>query len=343
MGIDSPIDINSNITDQCSGLCALNFNFQDSKCVVSKIGADVLGVMAYDPSTDSKYIKTFKGVKYEVSNIYIYNNSLHLYNGKRTDAELLISFEGTGGDGAGKVMVICIPIEQKSSSGAETKIDGSIITSIIMAIDSSKTGIRTATSSDNAAVKFASGDTYNLNNVVPSQQPFYTYIGNAPYQSSGPLINYVVFPRSSSIYVPTSAIERLNKITTPSKSPISGVPQNSPTYNSAGANASEDSDVYIECSPAGSDGVQLYQASSASGADGVAGVAGDSAKSNSSFTNFIESDMFVVGIQIILFGFVAILTVFLANKFIRGFSSVSSDDPGSSSSINIGKSNSKKK
>jgi hypothetical protein len=197
-----------------------------------------------------------------------------------------------------------------------------------MAIDSSKTGIRTATSSDNAAVKFASGDTYNLNNVVPSQQPFYTYIGNAPYQSSGPLINYVVFPRSSSIYVPTSAIERLNKITTPSKSPISGVPQNSPTYNSAGANASEDSDVYIECSPAGSDGVQLYQASSASasGADGVAGVAGDSAKSNSSFTNFIESDMFVVGIQIILFGFVAILTVFLANKFIRGFSSVSSDD-----------------
>lgn len=326
MGIDSPIDINSNnITDQCSGLCALNFNFQDSKCVVTKADTSTLGIMAYDPGTDSKYVKIFKGVKYEVGNIYIYNNSLHLYNGKRTDAELIITLSGSGGDGAGKNMFICIPIEQKASSGAETKINGSIITSIIMAIDSSKTGIRTATSSDNAAVKFASGDTYNLNNIVPSQQPFYTYIGNAPYQSSGPLINYVVFPRSSSIYVPTSAIERLNKITTPSKSPISGVPQNSATYNSAGANASEDSDVYIECSPAGSDGVQLYQASS-DGADGVAGVAGDSAKSNASFTNFIESDMFVVGIQIILFGFVAILTVFVANKIIRGISSVSIDD-----------------
>lgn len=326
MGIDSPIDINSNITDQCSGLCALNLNFQDSNCNVSKFDASALNTSVYDPSTDAaKYVKNFKGINYEVDNIIIFNNSLHLYNGKRTDAELLIVFEGTGGDGAGKKMLVSIPIEQKPSSGAETKIDGSIITSIIMAMDSSKTGIRTATSSDSVAVKFASGDMYNLNNIIPSQQPFYTYIGYAPYQSSGSLYNYVVFPRNSSIYVPTSAIERLNKITTPSKSPVSGVPQNSATYNSAGANASEDSDVYIECSPAGSDGVQLYQAKSDSGAAGVDG----RSVSSASFTNIIESDMFIIGIQIILFGFVAILIVFIANKIITGISSPSAPEPKS--------------
>jgi hypothetical protein len=336
MGIDSPIDINSSITDQCSGLCALKLNFQDSYCNVSKYDASALKTSAYDPTTDAaKYVKNFKGINYEATTIIIYNNSLHLYNGKRTDAELLILFSGTGGDGAGKTMVVSIPIEQKPSSGAETKINGSIITSIIMAMDSSKVDIRTATSSEPLAVKFASGDTYNLNNIIPSQQPFYTYIGNAPYESTGSLINYVVFPRNSSIYVPTSAIERLNKITTPSKSPVSGIPQNSATYNSAGANASEDSDVYIECSPAGSDGIQLYTSTTDSGA-AAGGVDGESGKSSVSFTNIIESDMFKVGIQIILFGFVAILIVFIANRIFRGVSS-SSSETGSATTTKTGK------
>ena len=310
MGINSPINITSNITAKCSGLCALNFNFQDSACIVNKMGADALR-MSYDPSSDSKYIKRFEGANYEVSNITIFNNSLHLYNGKRTEAELLIEFSGN----AGKAMIISIPIEQKMSAGAETKLNGSIITSIIMAIDSSKTGIRTATSSDNAAVKFASGDMYNLNNLIPSQQPFYKYVGNAPYQSSGTLYNYVVFPRDSSIYVPTSAIERLNKITTPSKSPVSGVPQNTATYNSAGANAGEDNnEVYIECAPAGSDGVQLYKEKGATGSDTTG------SSSDASFTNIIESEWFIIGIQIILFGFVAIIIVFIGYKIFRTIS-----------------------
>jgi len=324
MGIDSPIDINSNITSKCSASCALNFKFQDSTCVVKKVRASNLLAM-YDPAaTADTYFTNFGGkeLKYEVDRIKIINNSLHMYNGKRTDAELQIIFRGTTG-ATGKNMIISIPIEQKESSGAETKIDGSIITSIIMATGSSTAGIRTAITSDSVAVKFASGDLYNLNNIIPSQQPFYTYIGNELYSDGGDLYNYVVFPRSSSIYVPTSAIEHLNKITTPSKSPVSGVPQNSATYNSAGANASEGNDVYIECSPAGSDGVQLYQATSASGA--AAGVDGDGSVSSASFTNIIESDMFKVGIQIILFGFVAILIVFIGNRIFRGFSS---PDPG---------------
>ena len=327
MGINSPINITSNITDKCSGLCALDFNFQDSACIVNKMGADALR-MAYNPSTDSKYIKTFKGVKYEVSDITIYNNSLHLYNGKRTDAELLIVFSGTGGD-AGKAMIISIPIEQKMSAGAETKLNGSIITSIIMAIDSSKQNIRTATSLDNTVVKFASGDMYNLNNLIPSQQPFYTYIGYAPYQSSGTLYNYVVFPRDSSIYVPTSAIERLNKITTPSKSPVSGVPQNTATYNSAGANAGEgNNEVYIECAPAGSDGVQLYKEKSVTGSD-TTGATGSS--SDASFTNIIESEWFIIGIQIILFGFVAIIIVFIGYKIFRSVSTSEGADKSTTS------------
>jgi hypothetical protein len=294
MGIDSPINITNNITDTCIGGCALSFNFQDSTCVVDKLGSYSL-TTNYDTTTDAtKYYKTFRNEKYEVKTIRIINKSFHRYNGKRTEAELLIYFLGTG-DNSSKQMIISIPIEEKPSSGAETKLNGSIITSMIMAVDSSKTDIRTASSlSDKATVKFASGATYNLNNLIPSQQPFYKYNGNQPYVDVGDKVNYIVFPRDSSIYIPTSAIERLNKITTPFESPVSGVPQNTAEYNSAGANAGElDNNVYIECSPTGSDGVQLYQAKNVTGSETGSDTTGSGG--DASFTNIIESKWFIIG------------------------------------------------
>ena len=322
MGINSPINITSNIANKCSGLCALNFNFQDSACVVNKLGSYSLN-MTYDPNSDeTKYYKTFKDLPYEVTTIRLVNNSIHRYNGARTAAELLIFFSGIKSNSS-KRMIISIPIEEKASSGAETNLNGSIINSIIMAIDSSKTGIRTAESSDNAAAKFSSGSMYNLNNLIPSQQPFYTYIGNNPYEAEdGNLVNFIVFPRDSSIHVPTSAIERLNLITTPFVPPVSGVPQNTATYNSAGANAGElDNDVYIECAPAGSDGVQLYQANDDPDKDKR------NAKIDSpAFTNIIESEWFIIGLQIILFGFVAVIIVFIGYRIFR---TVSTSDGGS--------------
>lgn len=331
MGINSPINITSNIankSNKCSGLCALNFNFQDSTCVVNKLGSYSLN-MKYDPNSDeTKYYKTFKDLPYEVTNIMLVNNSVHLYNGMRTAAELLIFFSGIKANSS-KRMIISIPIEQKASSGAETNLNGTIITSIIMAIDSSKTGIRAATSSDNAAVKFPSGGTYNLNNLIPTQQPFYTYIGNNLYEAEGGnLVNFIVFPRDSSIYVPTSAIERLNLITTPFEPPVSGVPQNTATYNSAGANAGElDNDVYIECAPAGSDGVQLYQAKDDPDKD----------KRNANidspaFTNIIENKWFIIGLQIILFGFVAVIIVFVGYRIFRTVSTSEGGSPAATKS-----------
>jgi hypothetical protein len=313
MGVNSPVNITGDISDQCSGLCSLSFNFSDSACTVKKLDPTALNVSYVDSNPANTL---YKNGNYIVHHIEIYNRSLHRYNGRRTDAEMLIYFNGTG-DSASQTMVISVPIEAQSSSGVEIKSNGAIITSIIKTI-------KTNSESAELAVKFNSSNSsstmYNLNDLIPSQQPFYVYVGNKLYESSSSnLVNYVVFPRGSSIYVSADTITHLNKITTPFESPVSGVPQNSVTYNSVGANASESSDVYIECSPAGDDGVILYQTTT----DGSAASqnklnAGDG---DISFTNVVENDMFVMGIQIILFGFIGIIIVFLAYKLLTIVSS----------------------
>lgn len=315
MGVNSPVNITGDISDQCNGLCSLSFNFSDSACTVKKLDPTALNVSYVDSNPANTL---YKNGNYIVHHIEIYNRSLHRYNGRRTDAEMLIYFNGTG-ESSSKTMVISVPIEAQSSSGVEIKSNGAIITSIIKTI---KTNSESAELAVNFNSSNSSATMYNLNDLIPSQQPFYVYEGNELYSSGSigsKVLIYVVFPRGSSIYVSADTITHLNKITTPFESPVSGVPQNSVTYNSVGANASESSDVYIECSPAGDDGVILYQTTT----DGSAASqnklnAGDG---DTSFTNVVENDMFVMGIQIILFGFIGIVIVFLAYKLLTLVSS----------------------
>lgn len=303
MVVDSPIDITSDITDQCSGLCSLSFNFGESACIVGVGGSFITS--EYDsPPTDSKYFVKYKGVDYKPSSLLIVNKSLHLYNGKRTDAELIVLLFGTG-DGADKRLTISVPIEQTQRGGSDLTDSGKIVKAIMTAVTSS--------SDRSAAAYFESGSVYTLNSVIPSEAPFYTYIGNDLYRDQT-LVNYVVFPRSSSIYVPASTIASFNKITTQFVPPINFTPTNVAAYNSLGANIRDSNDVFIECSPAGDDGVILYQTTTTAGSSAANG--------DTPFTNIVENDIFVVGLQIIIFGFVGIIMVFLAYKLLMIISPV---------------------
>lgn len=320
MGINSPINITDNVSVQCNGLCSLSFDFPNSTCTVKKMETAVLAAsyVGTDPNKQTMY----NGVTYTVEVIKIYNKSLHRYNGLRTEAEMLIYFNGAGSN-AGSTLVISVPIEAQPSSGSEIKTNGAIITSIIKSIPASTANIKIAATTEPIAVNFDSIKQYNLNSLIPSQEPFYAYIGNRPYQSDGSILNYVVFPRSSAIYVSNETITYLNRITTPFEPPFMGMPQNRATYNPTGANSSElDNDIYIDCAPTGSDGVQLYQAKDDPDKDKRNANIGSPA-----FTNFIESDLFIVGIQVILFGFVAIIIVFIGYKIFRNVSTSSDDAP----------------
>ena len=311
MVIDAPINIDSAARDPCRGLCSLSFNYADSVCNVKKYDENSLSVN-YDSSVDKdKYYVRYKGIKYTPVEIKIYNKSLHKYDGVRTQSEMIVKHNGDGGDGAGKMLYISVPI----IVGNASTVGGSAMDTMLQAIPPSE-DIRSSSSSSFIRVNFDGGDMFNLNTLIPSQRPFYTYMGNDLYADSGQIVNYVVFTKSSPIGVSAEAIKNLQAITTPYWYPP-GTPSNTTTYNSVGANSSNNKDLFIDCSPAGDDGVILYQQGIDAGGNtskqaDVGGAITD--------TNILESKIFLMVIQFIVAAFLAFIIVYVAYMLYKAFS-----------------------
>ena len=313
MVVDAPINIDSAARDPCRGLCSLSFNYADSVCNVKKYDENSLSV-TYDSSADKdKYFVRHKGTKYTPTEIKIYNGSLHKYDGVRTHAEMIVYHNGDGGDGAGKRLYISVPIIVGNSSTA----GGSAMDTMLQAITPSA-DITSSSSSSFIKVNFDGGDVFNLNTLIPSQRPFYSYMGNDLYADSGQIVNYIVFTKSSPIGVSADAIKNLQAITTPYPYPP-GTPSNTTTYNSVGANTSNNKDLFIDCSPAGDDGVILYQQGIDAGgntskqAPDVGGAITD--------TSILESEIFLMVIQFIVAAFLAFIIVYVAYLLYKAFSS----------------------
>ena len=255
---DAPINIpagSSNVTN-CKGTCSLNFTYTDSVCNANTATDTSISIPAYEPN--SQMSVKYRGISYTPSKIEIYNGSLHTYSGSRAEAELMVWHNGTGGDGAGKTLIISVPIT--SSTASDT--GGGAIVSRIMA----QTTIN-STASSPVSVNFSDNSTnpiktFNLKMLIPSQKPFFTYLGKPPYATSGSVVNYVVFPRNSAsiITVSSTAMATFKNITTPYVPPVSSMPVNSVSYNAVGANAGSagpSDNLYMDCSPAG-DEVWFY-------------------------------------------------------------------------------------
>lgn len=322
---DAPINIpagSSNVTN-CKGTCSLNFTYTDSVCNANTATDTSISIPAYEPN--SQMSVKYRGISYTPSKIEIYNGSLHTYSGSRAEAELMVWHNGTGGDGAGKTLIISVPI---TSSGGAAAGAGIIVDRIMTQTTTE------STASSPVSVNF-SGDsanpikTFNLKMLIPSQKPFFTYLGKPPYATSGSVVNYVVFPRNSAavITVSSAAMAAFKRITTPYVPPTSSMPVNSVSYNAVGANAGSagpSDNLYIDCSPAGDDGVVLYKQGVM--ADGT--TTGDfnmaeNATGSLSETNILESDIFITIVQFVVAALLAFIIVYIAYAMYKFFASLS--------------------
>jgi hypothetical protein len=234
----------------------------------------------------------------------IFNSSFHTFDQEKSTGELLIAHAGSGGDGAGKILIVSIPI---SVTDGTMNASGKIIDTIIKVVPNEVT-TATDASTTTYDVKFPGGNgLFNLSDVIPSNAPFYTYIGNFVYSTNSETINYIVFPKSMACAISADAATILNKRLKPISPPTTGMPVNSVSMNSIGANARKSGEIYIECNPTGDDGVILYKKSlkgdpATDSIDGVATMPGES---------IFESEIFLIGVYIIcaLLGTVLIIMV----------------------------------
>ena len=322
---DAPINIpasSSNATN-CKGTCSLNFTYTDSVCNSNTATDTAISIPAYEPN--SQMSVKYRGISYTPSKIEIYNGSLHTYSGSKAEAELMVWHNGTGGDGAGKTLIISVPI---TSSGANDAAGAGAIVDRIM----TQTTAASTTSSP-VSVIFSDGPTpiktFNLKMLIPSQKPFFTYLGKPPYATSGSVVNYVVFPRNSTavITVSSAAMAVFKNNTTPYVPPTSSMPVNSVSYNAVGANAGSagpSDNLYIDCSPAGDDGVVLYkQGIMPDGTTTGDFKMAEQATGSLSETNILESDIFITIVQFVVAALLAFIIVYIAYSLYKMFASLS--------------------
>jgi carbonic anhydrase len=217
--------------------------YKDSACTATYYPDHIK--LSYDATTSAAV--TFNNEGYNVREVNIYAPSVHMYNGSSADAEMLIIH-----DGAGKKLIVSVPLVQSNNTAASAKILDDIIGKFSSTVDKTKTN-------DSQLINVQN---YNMENFIPSS-PYYFYMGGAPFSPCDGQYNYVVFDKTKSpMTIGGDTLKTLTGLIQPSG--IKAVSRSDYYYNSSGPNVTPGSggnkdEIYIECNPTGEDGEILYQ------------------------------------------------------------------------------------
>ena len=258
----------------CDLKCTYNFSYGNSNCTLTNEQNFLR--LSYDKNSSAKTIN-YNKIPLYIQEVRLYKPSLHRYQGKKADGELLIIHGGNGTN-----LIVSVPIMQ----GSKISTGGGILNYILEEGLPRVTNLGESTS--------LNIDNYNLDYIVP-KKPFYSYTGTLLYEPCNGKYNYVVFDKSNAVQISSSALKNFGNIISPLSVQLK---TNQAFYNKLGPNVenSGDDQIYIECNPTGSDGeVLLYNDKTHD--------MGDYSKQ---FDEFLESPIFklltAVGIIVILIG-----------------------------------------
>jgi len=221
------IDITKqNISGHCDLKCSYNFNYNASNSVATNKGVYIS--LSYDKGTSSPVI--YNNQKYYVSNINIYNNSLHKFDGNFVSSELIIEHTP---DLGGDLLYVCIPIITSQNNSSASNTLGEIIK--VVTNNAPAQGETTNLNISN----------FNLNDIIP-KKPYYAYTGTNGLQGQ-----VIVFGLNYAIALSSSIITSLTKIIKTYPLTIGG---GNLFFNKMGPNNKSISNdgIYISCQPTGS-------------------------------------------------------------------------------------------
>ena len=214
-----------NIYGNCDLKCSYNYKYNESNSIATNKGVYIS--LSYDKGTSSPVI--YNNQKYYVSNINIYNNSLHKFDGSFVNSELIIEHAPELG---GEILYVCIPIIKSLNNSQASNILGEIIK--IVSNNAPREG-------EKANLNISG---FNLNNIVP-KKPFYAYTGTQGLKGQ-----VVVFGLDYAIALNSSTIDGLTKIIKPYPLTVTG---GNLFFNKIGPNNIQlDDGIYISCQPTGS-------------------------------------------------------------------------------------------
>ena len=307
--------LNTKKEESCKENCSFNFSYNpNSSCILTNKGEYL------DIETDGKNKVTFNNQEITLQSTRLYSPSLHTFNNKHTDAELILKHSGANG----KNILVSVPIIAKKATGQSIDFFSQLAKFIPL----------TKGERQNVHV-----NNWSLDNAMPgggsknSGAPFYNYVGSSPYPPCNMKATIIIFDIDYASAIKPSDLSLIKKsISSASRNKKSkkegfigsAVVENMVTYNEAGANSSnkeEGGEEALEC-------VEFYDTGNMESSNTKESSLGDS---KSIWSKFYESPAFIFVIFIIICFIGWIVIKFVIPKIFKKFEG----DTPSASNINI--------
>jgi carbonic anhydrase len=240
----APVNIVNNPEFICDLKCEYSFKYPLTSLNVANRG-DYLSLKT-DPANSPPV--TFNANKYDVTEMRLYQPSLHTYSGKSAAAELIIVHSGVSSQGN---LLVCVPIVLGSISASNP--DSSSILDLIIS--------EVAKTANSAGSKTSVNiPTFTIDKMVP-MKPYFSYSGTLPYSPCSGDYDYIVYSQDSGAFLSITdqaytALQQVisaNSYTQHKNKAGVFYNKNGPT-NAATAGGN---DIYMECLPTGSEGEAL--------------------------------------------------------------------------------------
>jgi len=278
-----------NIYGKCDSKCIFNFHYETSNLTAKNNGINI----SLTPDDTNYSPVTYNESQYNVQKIDLFCPSLHLFDGKKLNAEIVITHVPELG---GPQLLVCIPIAPSGDSTNATNLLTEIINDV--ASGAPKKGETTTLSISN----------FNLQEIVP-KKPFISYSGAFSQTTS----NYIVFGKVGVIPLSQDTLDTLGKIIKPFPLQMYG---GNLFINEKGPNTQLNSKgIYISCKPTGSSTDEENITTSSS--------------SSSSSSNIFNNPIFIEVMKF-LFIFIIFIILFMGmNYAFTSLTSLSSGPPKS--------------
>ncbi len=273
------INLETQQENHCKENCSFNFSYNpNSSCVLTNKG-DYLEI-----KTDGKNKVTYNNQKIVLNDVRLYIPSLHTFDGKNTDAELLLKHAGANGQN----IIVSVPIIAKDGHSNSA----TFFSKLAPFIPSAK----------NEPVN-VNVSNWSLDDVFPAAKtPFYNYTGDSPYPPCNMQATVIIFDKDHAVTIKPSDLDLFKKqikSSVPKDLNIEGfiggkLREGLITYNSAGANTGKD--ATIEAAEA----LECTEYDDTSGEDESSKTPGKTSNIAIDWSKLAESPFFIFGIIILI-------------------------------------------
>jgi hypothetical protein len=217
----------ANVYGKCDLKCVYNYKYQESSLTAKNNGVNIS--LTYENGNVAPVM--YNNNKYIVAKILIFSPSLHIFNGSKVEAEIIVEHTPEAG---GPALFVCIPVVKSADTTSAT----TLVADVVRGVGSNAPAVNETTTMNIAG--------FTLDKIIP-KGPFFSYSG----KYSDAEADFIVYGKMYAIPVGNAVIAVLNKILKPFPLPMRGEKL---FVNQKGANSSGHigDGIYISCQPTGS-------------------------------------------------------------------------------------------